>query len=183
MQRRIFIGISLENNLKKKLGKIIDRWRDLPVKWSSENNLHLTLLFLGFINDEELIEVCKSLARAAISADPFYFEMKEIQLAPNTNKPKMIWYSGIANAELKELYEKVEKSMGMYQSSKKTFSPHVTLGRIRATKWKQLASQPIIDEKLDAVITVSEICIFESIFEDGKRKYEIIESYPFASGK
>jgi RNA 2',3'-cyclic 3'-phosphodiesterase len=178
MQRRIFIGISLENNLKKKLGKIIDKWRELPVKWSSEDNLHITLLFLGFVNDEELLERCKSLAQAAIFVKPFYLEMNEIRMAPNADKPKMVWYLGEASSDLKDLYEKIEKSMGMYQTSKKVFLPHVTLGRTRATKWKKLEKQPEINEKLNAVISVGEICVFESIIEDGKRKYEVIESYP-----
>jgi RNA 2',3'-cyclic 3'-phosphodiesterase len=178
MQRRIFIGIGLEDNVKNKLSKVIEKWNELPVKWSSADNLHITLLFLGFINDEELVKICENLNRAVEDVRSFYLEMKEIKLSPDARNPKMIWYSGEASQELKELHEKIEKSLDVYQVSKKTFSPHVTLGRIKAGKWKLQENIPMIGEEMGLVVPVVEICVFESIFENGKRKYEIIESYP-----
>jgi 2'-5' RNA ligase len=180
MQRRIFIGISLDNKLKKKLEKVIEKWLELPVKWINADNFHITLLFLGFVNDDELIKICENLPKAVINLAPFYLEMKEIKLAPSIDNPKMVWYSGEASPELKELYEKIEKSLGVFQVSKKTFSPHVTLGRIRAGKWRNQENIPVISEEIGSVVAVNEINIFQSIFEDGKRKYEIIETYPLS---
>ena len=57
-RHRIFIAINLPEEVKRQLAKYQDTWNDLPAKWVSQDNLHITLVFLGYISDVELGEVC-----------------------------------------------------------------------------------------------------------------------------
>jgi RNA 2',3'-cyclic 3'-phosphodiesterase len=181
MQRRLFVGINLNNPLKRKLAKKIEQWQDLPVKWSREENFHLTLLFLGYVDDEKLMGYCQKLSAAIKKSNPLFLEMKSIELAPDAKKPKMVWYTGEVSPELKSLTEKIEKALDFFVVRKKSFSPHITLGRLRAEKWKKLSEPININEPLDAVIPVTEIVLFESFLENGRRIYEIIETFPLES--
>ncbi len=57
-RHRIFIAINLPQDVKKFLTGYEKKWAELPAKWVNAENLHITLVFLGDLTDEELGEVC-----------------------------------------------------------------------------------------------------------------------------
>ena len=180
MQRRIFIGIDLLQIVKKRLSQRIEKWQELPVKWSLEENFHITLLFLGYLNDDVIFDVCSKVRKTAKNFNSFDINLEQIELGPNLENPKMIWFTGEPNENLKKLQENLEKELGIFQRGKKAFRPHVTLGRIRKTKWEALPEKPIISENFSVSIPVESVQVLESRFEDGKRKFIVLENCPLA---
>lgn len=178
MKRKIFISINLADKDKKRLIRATEKWRELPVKWVREANLHITLAFLGHIADENIALICEKVQETAKNTEMFDLEFKEIELSPNLDNPKIIWLSGEADENLRNLHEKIEKVLGIYVSSKKSFRPHITLGRIRGRKWETLESKPEIVEKYNLIVSVESVDIMASDFGDGSREYTIIESCP-----
>ena len=77
MRRRIFIAINLPEEIKEKLASQQEKIEDLftpyrseasgsgPIRWTKKDNLHITLIFLGYISNEELLEICKITREAA----------------------------------------------------------------------------------------------------------------------
>ena len=48
MQKRLFVAISLPEDIKKRLFRFVEKeYKNLPVKWVRQENFHLTLNFLG----------------------------------------------------------------------------------------------------------------------------------------
>lgn len=180
MQRRIFIGIDLPQKVKKRLYQRIEKWQELPVKWSREENFHITLSFLGYLYDDVILDVCNKVRNVSNNSDSFDINLEQIELGPDLENPNMVWLIGEANENLKHLQENLEKELGIFQSEKKAFRPHMTLGRIRKTKWEALPEKPIISEKFSVSIPVENIEVLESRFEDGKRKYIVLENCPLA---
>jgi RNA 2',3'-cyclic 3'-phosphodiesterase len=180
MQRRIFIGISLPEKIKKRLYQKIEKWRDLPIKWSREENFHITLSFLGYLYDDVIFDVCRKVRSVSDNFDSFDINLEQIELGPNLENPNMIWLTGVANDNLKQLQENLEKELGIFQSEKKAFRPHVTLGRIRKTKWEVIAEKTLISEKFSVSIPVKSVEVLESRYEEGKRKYIVLENCPLA---
>jgi RNA 2',3'-cyclic 3'-phosphodiesterase len=176
MQRKLFIAINLPGEVQKRLFQKTEKWRDLPVKWTSKDCLHITLVFLGHVEDDILPETCKSVSDAVGDLEPFEIRLSEITTGPSENRPRVIWAVGEKSKELKELVERIEKSLGVYARDKKEFASHVTLGRIQGVKWKMLPSVPEIKEKVNLIIPIDQVEILESVLEDGKRKYLLIES-------
>lgn len=178
MKRRVFIGINLPNQVKKRLMQRIEKWQDLPVRWGSEENFHITLSFLGYIVDEDIVNICARVKNSSERQESFDLMLEEIVLAPDASEPKMIWLTGKPSEKLKNLQKNIEKELGTFQREKKSFRPHVTLGRIRKNKWKALTEIPEIKEKFNVLIPVDSVKIFESVVEDEKRKYLLLESCP-----
>ena len=176
MQRRIFIGISLPDNVKKRIGQRVQKWQELPIKWSLPENFHLTLSFLGFVNDESLAEICMSIREAAENFESFEVDFEGIGLGPNPEDPKIIWLYGGANEELRKLQAEIEKSMDIFVSEKKEYKPHVTLGKIDKPKWKALPEKPEIEERFRISIPVESIDVFESKIEKGRTRFTVLES-------
>lgn len=178
MKRKIFISINIPERIKKRLIKTAEKWKDLPVKWVREENLHVTLFFLGYIDDQTMTKTCQLVRETVSGEDIFDLEFDRIELAPDQKDPKMIWLSGNPSEELLALYEKIEKKLGIFTASKKSFRPHITLGRIRKRKWQELETSPEISEKISMGLTVESIDIMASDFQDEEREYVIIESCP-----
>ena len=55
---RVFIAINLPGKIKKELAKIQSQWPRLPIRWTKSENLHITLIFLGNLSDEEVGQTC-----------------------------------------------------------------------------------------------------------------------------
>ncbi|HBP01433.1 MAG: 2'-5' RNA ligase [Candidatus Moranbacteria bacterium GW2011_GWE1_49_15] len=179
-KRKIFIEIEVPNQVKKRLVERTEKWQTLPVKWTRQENLHITLLFLGYVDESVIPDICLKVSEAASRIEPFDIYFDKIEIGPNTQKPQMVWFAGEASEELKNLYEAVEKELDIFQTGKKEFRPHVTLGRIRKAKWESLKDKPEIDEQFKVAMSVDNILVMESKGEEGGQEYHVIESCPLA---
>jgi len=146
------------------------------VKWSKEKNLHITLFFLGFVDDDSTLDVCQKVAKIAQTADIFDVEFEAIKFGPTMEDPRMIWVAGKVSENLRDLVEKIEKELGIFSSSKKEFRPHITLGKIRKNKWNELPEKPVINKDFPLLVTVESIDVMASDFEGDDMEYTVIES-------
>lgn len=178
MKHRIFIGISVPKQVKKMLVQKTEKWQELPVKWTKPEGYHITLSFLGFIDDSMLTEVCTKVNEITKNFEAFDFSLNRIELGPDKENPKMIWAAGEPNEELRKLQEEIEKSLDIFKAEKKEFRPHLTLGRIRKNKWDELKEKPEIQEKMNYIIPVETVEIFETRIDRVEGEYYIFESCP-----
>lgn len=178
IQRKIFIGINLPQQVKRRLSQKIERWKELPIKWTREENFHIAILFLGHVDDESLLEICEK-ARLTVNEFPIFdIDLSEISIGPSPQKPQRVWMTGLANETLKKMEESISKAIGIFVSERKEFRPHVTLGRIQAERWKNIPETPEINEKFSVSIPVENVEIFESLIENGRKRYIVLESFP-----
>jgi 2'-5' RNA ligase len=177
-KRRLFIGIPLSAPLKKRLSALASKFEGeafLPVR---PENYHVTLLFLGFVSEEDLYEISQKIGEAVEGNEPFEIRFSGITAVDDPEDPKQFWLLGEASEELRELREKLEKSFQSFIREKKSFRPHVTVFRVKRSKWRALESVPQVEQSLNLVEPVETVALFESTVIDGKRSYEIIDSFP-----
>ena len=77
-KRRVFIAINLPENIKKKLAGYREKWPEMPVRWTRQDNIHITLVFLGYIADEELINICESVKEVVSKNSSFSVNLFKI---------------------------------------------------------------------------------------------------------
>lgn len=56
-KRRLFIAINLPENVKERLIGFQTKWMDLEphsINWVIKPNLHITLVFIGYVTDDEM---------------------------------------------------------------------------------------------------------------------------------
>ena len=178
MKRKIFISLNISEGDKKRLARITAKWQDLPVKWTREANLHITLAFLGFIMETDLPEICQKVAEATEKNTIFDLEFDEISLFPSAEKPQAIALIGRPSEELKNLVNDLEDALGIAYAPRKSFRAHVTLGRIRKNKWAELEKEPRILEKFSINLPVDAVEIMASDFDGEEGEYAVLESCP-----
>lgn len=172
-KKKIFIEIAVPNQLRRRLVQKTTEWRDFPIKWLKEENLHITVAFIGYVDESVIPDICQKVNEAVNSFESFEIIFNRIELGPSAADPKMIWLSGEPSPDLGRLNEIIEEALGMHLQKHKEFHPHVTLGRIRKLKWDELSEKPVIDEKINLAMTVDSVSVMES--KSGGEEYNVLE--------
>ncbi len=133
---RTFIAIELTDEIKKQLIHAQEWLKGVgDIKWVKSEGLHLTLKFLGNIPISKIPHITMSMAEGIKRYSPFEISLISLGVFPHIHRtPRIIW-AGIKEGEqtLRNLAEDIEISMISlgFPEEKRTFSPHITMGRIK----------------------------------------------------
>jgi len=122
---RAFVAVELGEEVR---GKLEELQRGLPegVRRVKPENLHLTLAFLGELDDAKVEEVKNALD--SVSATGFELACKGVGAFPSARFVRVVWV-GTQNDELKKLHEQVSTTLKPLGFKVDRFSAHVTIGR------------------------------------------------------
>ncbi len=183
--KRIFVAVNLPKEIKKELAKkqedIKINFETDPVKWVVRDNLHITLAFLGSIDDDLIPKVVDELKN--LKSVPFNFYLDDIKYIPNRREAKMIWSTGVSK-QLEYLKKEIDEILTSIDGLSYTFegydfSPHVTLGRIKKIKFRNqpLEEIPLLeDEFVDLSFKVETVDLMESKLKRPGPEYKKIKS-------
>ena len=211
MRHRIFIAINLPEEIKKKLADYQDKIEELftpyrtegsgagPCRWTKKENLHITLAFLGYLSDEELLEVINLTKEAVSKNHSFSINLKKIIYGPPYQSkhgtgqapkkpPRMVWTEGEKSEELGKLQRDLENSLsgsspGLENEEGRGYTPHITLGRLKQWEFRQVEPEerPEINEEINLSFEVNSIEVMESELKRVGPDYTILESCPLKS--
>ncbi|MEA3295554.1 MAG: RNA 2',3'-cyclic phosphodiesterase [Patescibacteria group bacterium] len=174
--KRIFIAINLPNKIKDELSRFQDALNELPVKWIKKDNLHITLSFIGKIDDNQILEVGEIVKNIVADYNKFFVNLIEIDYGPkNIFPPRMIWATIGDNSALREINKNLEKSLKLKNDN---FFPHITLGRINQWQYKKIEPEERqeIKQDIDLNFKVKSIDIMESKLSPRQAKYNILRA-------
>ena len=134
---RTFIAIELSLNIREVLAQIESRlkYAGADVKWVEKDNIHLTLKFLGEIDEKKVELVTSALDDIAKETKPFEISLKDLGAFPKIDSPRVIWVGLDKGAkESTELAKKIDEvllKLG-FQEETRPFAAHLTIGRVRS---------------------------------------------------
>jgi 2'-5' RNA ligase len=134
---RTFIALDLGKPIRDRLVTLQESLaRAAPdVKWVETENLHVTLLFLGEVDERDVLEVCRAVTDCCANLPPFTLSVEGVGCFGNPRRPRTIWIGVSEGAvEIKALHAALEKvllDLGCYRREERQFTPHITLGRVR----------------------------------------------------
>ena len=106
---------------------------ELPVKWVKFENMHITLKFLGEIDEKKKTEITPVIKDICQRNSPFTVKMEGLGCFPNPRSPRVIWL-GVTQGgeELCAIADALEKELARFGfKEEKRFHPHLTIGRIK----------------------------------------------------
>jgi 2'-5' RNA ligase len=137
---RTFLAVPLDKSLRDRAVTLQEKLAatGAQVKWVEPENLHLTLLFLGEVDERDLASVCKATAQACAAVVPFRLSLEGVGGFPNLRRPRTLWIgSGEGSQELCVLHDALERpllELGCYRREERAFTPHLTLGRVKSDR-------------------------------------------------
>ena len=142
---RTFIACELPTDIRPRIKEYIDQLRDafpqVRASWSREDNLHLTLKFLGDLPASRITGLSDACSEALKDLEPFELMISGCGSFPPHGKPKVLWI-GIEDAgtpaasHLSQLHAALEASCAArgFERETRPYHPHLTVARIREAK-------------------------------------------------
>ncbi len=172
---RLFVALPIPNSVAA--GLMLIQAGVPGARWSTREQLHLTLRFIGEIDGRDANAIDEALA--SIAAPAYTLALKGVGEFGG-KKPHSLW-AGVDNAEpvvhLQRKIESVLQRIGLAAEERK-FKPHVTLARLRATPPGRVMDY-LADHALyaSAPFPVTEFILYESILTPNGSLYVPQQSY------
>lgn len=177
---RTFIAIDLSPEAVDAITALQQRLKPkMPgVGWTTPQNMHLTLHFLGHIATSQVEAVQAAMAAATRPMPGFTLTVTGLGSFPNERRPKVVWagVGGQRDALMQlqtRLGQHLTEAIG-FEPEARPYSPHLTLGRTRKNASAQQLSQlgaVLVREQANvgqlATLEVMDICLMQSELKSG----------------
>lgn len=134
---RTFIAIAMPASIKRQVEELQFELRKFQegISWSKPGNIHLTLKFLGDVEEAKVDAIAAALGEVVAASPPFSFHLKHLGMFPNKQRPRVLWIGlDEPSKQLIGLAKNIDQALikfGFSPESRK-FTPHLTLGRVRS---------------------------------------------------
>jgi 2'-5' RNA ligase len=160
---RSFVAVLLPEPLRARLDEAAAPLRQgaAAVSWVRAENLHVTMRFLGGVDEATIGRVREALGEAAAGLAPFRIVLQGFGGFPTPRTPRVVWVGVTDGSErLGMLHARVEAALARRRipAEGRPFHPHVTLGRAREPRgavelatWLGAPGAPLGETLVDAV--------------------------------
>ncbi len=133
---RTFLAIEIPEDLHGPIEEVLERLRGAvsDLKWVAPQAVHLTLKFLGEIEETQVEEISRMAAQVADGIVPFDINIKGLGVFPNPRRPRVIFLEMVeGEAGVSSLHRELEVGLEKvgFEREARRFHPHFTLGRVR----------------------------------------------------
>ena len=176
---RLFIAIEIPDDLKKMIGRL--RVEIPGARWVQAEQIHLTLAFLGEVEEVGVEALNEELGR--IKLPEFSLCFSWVGCFPGRHRPRVLWIGLEPQPHLQVLAAMVRETVlacGIPQEER-PFSPHITLARLKLPHSREVDAfldQPR-KQKLPS-FRVREFTLFQSRLTAQGALHIPVKSYPLA---
>jgi 2'-5' RNA ligase len=186
---RLFVAVNLPASERRAAHAATAPLRhgDLPVKWVAEDALHITLKFLGEVDEARAAAVGAALVPAVAPAKPFELALGGFGVFPDEQRPRVFWLGIERHPALELLANDVERALAPlgFEAELRPFQPHLTIGRARKDArppaFRGLAALAA-DVAWETVIRVEHVDLMASTLGRTGPTYRIVQRAPLAAG-
>ena len=181
---RTFVALEMSPGVEAAATRLIAQLKkaDAKVRWVEDENLHLTLHFLGDVLNTDLMRVCDTVQNVADQFEPFPIDICGVGAFPRVTQPRAIWLGvDVSGAKkLRELHFELRDALdaiGVHTDTRK-YQPHLTLGRCKQST-PELTQQlnQFADFQAETML-VDELTVFASFVEAGHPTYDVLGRAP-----
>ena len=168
--KRIFIAVDIPDEARRIIASYIEelrrRFPNARVGWERPEKLHLTLKFIGRMDEKTLEELRREICEAVSGVDEFDATLGGTGLFPSPRNPRVLWI-GLKGDEgkfaaLAKTVDRVCERFGI-ETEKRKFHPHLTIGRIKDPAGaKELGEFHLDQDPISETVKVTDIVVYES---------------------
>lgn len=155
--------------------------KKLPLKWVRPEHIHLSLKFLGEVDDTREPELVAALQQAAgrrAEPRPLALQITGFGVFPDYHRPRVLWAGVTPDPGLELLQHAVEQAFGPlgFPTEGRAFRPHVTLARgAREARPKDFTGleEVLAGTAFDVTVTVAEVDLMQSTLTQDGPVYQV----------
>jgi RNA 2',3'-cyclic 3'-phosphodiesterase len=176
---RLFIALDIPAEIRAGLTSYMERARARApeARWARVEGLHVTLKFIGHV-DDVAVEKIKA-ALKPIKAKPFEVKFSGVGFFPNPNAARVFWAGVEGGNQLPHLASSIDAALEKlgFPRETKPYHPHLTLARTTSRPLREL--KPLLDDPAPqfGTMTAREFFLYLSQPQKGGSKYTKLERF------
>lgn len=187
---RAFVAVDPAPEVARKIGEFIRAMEreTRGMRWVGSHGIHVTLRFLGALEEDTLDEVKKRLTQLGELGGPIELQAAGIGFFPKPERPRVVWIG--LNGEVDRLVmvqQKVTASIADLPLAKEEgheFQPHLTVARIADTWHVRGLNRLTAAQATDfGRFSVAELHLYKSDLTPTGSTYTKLASFPLTAKK
>lgn len=181
---RLFLAIDPGEECRRHVAGIVDAIRASTsgIRWLREGHFHLTLSFLGEVDESRLPEISAAAREVSARHAPFTVAITEAGVFPDWRKLRVVWFGLRDTGSLAELGRDIGAMSAALGFPQRAFRAHLTIGRTtgplsaeqKASLSKALASR----RGTSYPFFVSRVLLMRSTLSPAGSEYSELASFP-----
>lgn len=174
---RCFIAIDISADVREAIGNVVGKVRTISkgIRWIPPENIHITLKFLGDVKEDRIQEIERLLLQLCVKYSPFTVNVSGMGAFPSLKRPNVLWVGINDSAELRNIYQDIEKAMSTagFKEEGRKFSPHLTIARVKDTRGIEQVIKEFATFR-DAIfgsIYIEEVLLMKSVLKPAGAEY------------
>jgi len=179
-KKRLFVGIFTPLDFEEVRREV----EELGVvgKWVERENLHVTLRFIGEVEEEKVPQIARMLKGRLKGAPKVRLSYRGLGTFNRNGLPRVLWV-GVEGEGLKEVKRRVDQALmpfGLPPEDEESYRPHITLLRIKKLRRRGKFSGILFRmREFDfGGKESSKVCLIESKLTPEGPVYEVVEEFP-----
>jgi len=173
---RLFIAAQLPDSLKTYLATQRQAYEHPAIRMVPEQNLHLTLFFIGNVPVTEVSNIREKLAEVAERHQPFTLALEQLEPGPTPQSPRLIWARFRQHETFIQLSRHLTYALSPASPRQEKSIPHVTLCRFRKDLPKPPPFQGVVPNK-EIQYHVSSLALWSSQLASPHPVYTVEKEY------
>lgn len=185
MDRRLFVGfpIVVDSSLAAALKrtKISADKKEMEIDWVASANYHITLCFLGAVENSQRANVEQILENVAASSPAITTSIRGLGAFPDDHHMRVLWAGVRKSRALTALQSRLQEALveAGFRRDERDFLPHLTLGRLRKARSGRDLLSPYVRTSFGDV-EINEIVLYESLLHGSRPRYEPLRRFQLA---
>ena len=186
-----FFALELSKEARRTVWEVADEWKHqlIPASWYDPADYHITLKFLGNLDEAEQPRLITAALPLAAEAKPFTVQAARFGGFPDMIAPSVLWAGVQISPELDLLSTHLDAAMAVlgFRADRRRYQPHITVARCRL-RTSHSSAWPLPSERLFAPFTADRFVLMqtlppESRANGGKARYNTVHTFPFGDGQ
>jgi 2'-5' RNA ligase len=174
---RLFVAAKLPEDVMAYLVRARQAYEDHNLRAVPEQNLHLTLYFIGNVPATQDTYIRQTLAQVAHRHQPFTLYLEQLEPGPKPRSPRLIWARFAQNEAFSHLSQDLTQALSPAPPKQENFIPHITLCRFK--KEGRLPDQLLmVLPPNDILYPVQSLALWQSQLASPHPIYTVVEEFP-----
>lgn len=188
---RSFLAFELPREIRGVIDTVYDELVNSPldVRWVRPGNIHLTVIFLGNVNQDQVTPLGEKVHAVCMKYGPFEIRLKGLGIFGTLRNPRVLWAGVEGDVERMGFFRNaLQKHMISFgaKEEKRTFRPHLTLGRFRKGARGGDLLQGILSRHKEVnspLCRLEELTLFKSDLRPEGARYTKLQTWPLVGKK
>jgi 2'-5' RNA ligase len=188
---RSFLAFELPSEIKEVLTRVYGEVTrsSLDVRWVRTEGIHLTVVFMGDIEESDISPMGEQIGGVCSRYGPFTISLKSMGCFPNNRNPRVLWVGLEGDLErMSRFRDEIQRKLVPFgiREEKRDFRPHLTLGRFKKPGKKAAETEKLLlnyKGLTSPACSLKELIFFKSDLRSGGAVYTKMRSWALSGNQ